>query len=299
VVGCGAATNNRPRIIPPATETTGRGIRAFGVDGLLFQSLGTFAQANDGIFVQGADGVTFRDIVGDGNFVSRYAVFPIQSEDILIELCNIKAVADAGLYVGQSGKTVLRHNEVRTSVASIEFENTVNGIAYGNYAFDNTAGMLIFKDNNLIDQSSCHDVHHNLFESNNRVNIGVGTVAGVPDGAGILVIANDSSLIHHNILRDHRTWGFAQVDQALAGFTPVDPDSQPDNEFFYNNQVTDNGYDFHPLGLFGADIVNINAGVGNCGANNIFDVQVGNFQAAPCVLPPPAFAACPAPFTIP
>ena len=62
------------------------------------------------------------------------------------------------LYVGQSGKTLLRHNDVRTSVASIEFENTVNGTAYGNYAHDNTAGMLIFKDMTQLDFTGPYEV---------------------------------------------------------------------------------------------------------------------------------------------
>lgn len=301
VVGCGAASDQRPRIIPAATVTTGRGIRAFGVDGLVFQSLATFDQDNDGIFVQGAHGVTFRDIHGDGNFHSRYAVFPIQSDDILIELCVVRAVADAGLYVGQSGKTMLRHNDVRTSVASIEFENTVNGTAYGNYAFDNTGGMLMFKDNDLIDQSSCHDVHHNVFEGNNRVNIGAGTVAGVPDGTGVLVIANDSTLVDHNIFRDHRTFGYAQIGQGLAGFTPVDPDPVPDYMTLFDNVVTNNGYDPHPLGLgAGGDLVIITPGTGSCSSNNTVSVEDNGSVILPdCTLPPPAFAACPAPFTIP
>ncbi len=299
LVGCGAATDDRPRIIPPPVVTEGRGIRAFGVDGLVFQSLAVFNQDNDGIFVQGADGVTYRDIVGDGNFNSRYAVFPIQSDNIVIELCNVHAVRDAALYVGQSGKTLLRHNEVRTSVASIEFENTVNGTAYGNYATDNTAGMLIFKDNDLIDQSSCHDVHHNVFEANNRVNIGSGTVGGVPDGAGILVIANDSTLIHHNIQRNHRTWGLALTNQQAAGFTPPDPDPEPDSNYIFSNVITGNGYNPHPLGLVGGDMVNISNGVGNCSSDNTVDTPlIGNALPA-CSLPPAAFPLCPAPFTIP
>ena len=301
LVGCGAASNARPRVIPPPMEVIGRGIRAAGVDGLVFQSISVFNQNNDGIFVADAQGVTFRDIVGDGNFNSRYAVFPITSENILIELCTVRAIADAGLYVGQSGATLLRHNDVRTSVASIEFENTVNGVAYNNYAFDNTAGMLVFKDNDLVDQSSCHEVHHNVFESNNRVNIGTGTVGGVPDGAGILIIANDSSLFHHNIQRDHRSWGMAIVNQQLAGFTPVDPDPEPDYEFIYSSVITGNGYDPHPDALVGGDIVNINNGVGNCQSDNTLDQPVVGNPLPPCTFPPsfPVGKQCPAVFPPP
>lgn len=303
LVGCGAATNNRPRVIPPPVVAQARGIRAFGVDGLVFQSIAVFDQDQDGIFVQGADGVTFRDIVGDGNFNSKYAVFPIQSDNVVIELCTVRAVADAGLYIGQSGKTLLRHNDVRTSVAGIEFENTVNGTAYGNYATDNTAGMLVFKDNDLIDQSSCHDIHHNVFDANNRVNIGTGTVGGVPDGTGWLVIANDSTLFYNNISRNHRSFGYSLINQAIAGFTPVDPDPEPDSDFFYNNHLGNNGFDPHPLSLgIGGDIVSLNGGTGNCASGNVSLtgdplVVVGALPA--CSLPPAPFGACPAPFTIP
>ena len=219
LVGCGGATNARPRIIPPAPEVSGRALRANGVDGLLFQSLETFGQANDGIRVSLANGLTFRDIVGDGNLQSAYAIFPITSNNVVIELSRVFRVDDAPLYVGQSSGIIVRYNDVRDSVAGIEIENCGNAQVYGNYAASNTAGILVFKDGSLpVQLSECHAVHHNLFENNNTPNFGSGTVAGIPDGTGMLIISNDSTPFHHNISRGHDTFGLAFLDQQIASF---------------------------------------------------------------------------------
>src|SRR6185369_9023282 len=102
-------------------------------------------------------------------------VFPVRSNDILIELCTVRDIADAGIYVGQSQGIIARHNDVRGSVAGTEFENCGNGQGYNNYAANNTGGMLVFLDGSLeIQVSDCHEIHHNLFENNNTTNYGAG-----------------------------------------------------------------------------------------------------------------------------
>jgi parallel beta-helix repeat protein len=298
LVGCGAATDQRPQLIPPATETNGRGIRAFNNDRLLFQSLKTFGHRSDGIFISGAQGVVFRDIVGDGNDVSRYAVFPVRSNDVTIELCRVTRIADAGVYVGQSATLLVRHNDVRDSVAGTEFENSANGVAYGNYATNNTAGMLVFKDPGLpVQYSQCHDIHHNLFESNNHENFGTGTVGGVPEGTGFLVIGNDTTPFDYNIARGHNTFGYAMISQTLAGFDPpFSDDPEPDQNFIFSNIFDGNGLapDVERSSGIGGDVVSISTRVTNCQNDNVFTLELG-FAALPaCALPVPAFDGCPA-----
>lgn len=310
LVGCGGATNQRPLIEAPAVEVSGRGLDANGVDGLVFQSLGVKGQDNDGIRVTSCEGVVFRDIVADGSVggvpASAYSVFPRTCNNVLVELCKVAKVNDAPIYVGQSSGIVVRHNEVRESVAGIEIENCGNAQVYGNYATNNTAGILVFKDGSLpIQLSECHQVNHNVLEGNNAVNIGSGTVAAVPQGTGILIVSNDTTTFHHNISRGNSTFGIALTDQPFAEFgPPFSVDFDPTENYMYANILADNGFDSHaPLSLAG-DAVAIVSNVapntlGNCQANNLFGpipTEIGFNSLPTCTLPAPSpFATCPAP----
>ncbi len=77
LVGCGGATDERPTITPPALPATNRGIFAANTDNLLMQSLEPNGWAADGIFVTGAAGLSFRDIIADGEINSTYSIFPV------------------------------------------------------------------------------------------------------------------------------------------------------------------------------------------------------------------------------
>ncbi len=306
LVGCGGATDDRPRIIPPAVQVSGRGISAANVDGLLFQSLDFFDQNNDHIFVASAEGVTFRDITGDGNRNTAYAVFPVNSNDVLVELCRVQAQDDAPIYVGQSSTIVVRYNDVRDGVAGIEIENSGNAQVYGNYATGNTAGLMVFKDNDLpVQLNECHDVHHNLFENNNEPNFGSGSVAAVPTGTGIIVISGDTTPYSYNLLRGNDTTGITVTTQDIAGFTP--PSEQAvENNYFFNNWMTGNGTSPDPVRWpfpAGFDFVFLTSEAsGNCHSGNVFatDLATAALDTPPnsgtCVLPPPAVVpGCPAP----
>ncbi|MDX2169962.1 MAG: parallel beta-helix domain-containing protein [Deltaproteobacteria bacterium] len=316
VVGCGGATNDRPRIIPPVTEVAGRGIQAANVDNLTFQSLDFYNQANDHLRVTLGDNITFRDITGDGNRNTAYAVFPINCNNVLVELCKVRRQNDAPIYVGQSSGIVVRNNDVREGVAGIEIENSGNAQVYANYGTGNTGGLLVFKDGNLpLQLSECHDVHHNLFENNNEPNFGSGSVAGVPTGTGILVISSDSTTYHYNWLRGNNTVGLVLTDQFTAGFhlsAPGDPRTINDN-WVYKNVMSGNGtspdgtnwplpfgYDFAYLAL------DPGGTSGHCENGNVFTTELG-FATFASTTPPvnnngtcnllvgPTFPECPAP----
>jgi len=307
VVGCGGATNDRPKIQPPGTQVFGRGIRAFNVDGLLFQSLEVSGGwQSDGMFVSGANGISFIDIVGNGSDITRYAVFPVQSNNVLIELCNVEHIADAGIYVGQSSTLTVRYNQVRHSVAGIEFENSGNGQGYGNYAATNTGGHLVFKDGSLpVQLSQCHDIHHNVYEDNNTANFGSGTVSGVPTGTGMLVVSNDQSTFSYNISRNNNSLGIGLVDQGNAGL-PVS-ESSLDQNYVFNNVFTDNGTDPDPVRLPAGAQGNFTfiafAQTGNCQSGNVLangmpitpTILVFGPPVTSCTVPPVPFPTCPAP----
>lgn len=304
LVGCGAASDNRPRIIPPVSESTGRGIQATSVNGLVFQSLDFFNQANDHIRVTLGNDIVFRDITGDGNRHTAYAVFPILSNNVLVELCKVRAQDDAPIYIGQSSTIVVRYNDVRDGVAGIEIENCGNAQVYGNYGTANTAGLLVFKDGNLpVQLSECHAVHHNLFENNNEPNFGTGAVGAVPTGTGILIISTDSTPYSYNMVRGNNTAGIVLTDQVTAGFNVSPGDSTVDHNYLINNVMYGNGTsvdtDRWPL-PFGSDLVFLaldpGGATGNCQSGNLFNTQLGFAGLGVCSLPPPdPMPGCPAP----
>jgi parallel beta-helix repeat protein len=243
LVGCGGATNDRPNL-EPLTDDVSRGIFAADQDGLLFQSLEVRNWDDDGIFVSGAENVTFRDIIGDGDLNSTYAVFPVQSNGVVVEGCTVIDVVDAGIYVGQSENIVVRHNRVTGSVAGIEIENSAFATVQNNYAAGNTGGLLVFKAEGLpVQLSNDHVVSHNVLENNNIPNVGSGTVAAVPDGTGVLVISNDDSVFEYNLVRGNKTFGIALIDQLAAEMSPTSPDQKTERNTVRSNVLTGNGTD--------------------------------------------------------
>jgi parallel beta-helix repeat protein len=326
IVGCGGANDNRPRLLAPATQTFGRGIRGFNIDNVTFQSLEAGPDTtcgtppcpgnhnNDSIFLGGGNNIVFRDIVGNGGRTSKYAVFPILSNNVVVELCTVTDVADAGIYIGQSSTILMRYNDVRGSVAGYELENCGNGIAYGNYGTNNTGGILVFLDGDLPTQiSDCHEVHHNVFDNNNTMNYGAGTVAGIPDGTGILIISNDTTPFSYNFARGNNTFGLALVDEAAAGFDVSAVDPTLDYNHVFHNVVTGNGTtpDTTPPNDSPAagDVLAISFDPGgqnaNCLSDNLLTAGIDDGDILLSLVPPnfassgcatlPVFPGCPAP----
>lgn len=306
LVGCGGATDDRPQVIPPAPEVSGTGIDSNAVTNILYQSIQVDGQDNNGIRTTNSTGVTYRDIVGDGNLQSAYAIFPRTCNNVVVELCKTKRSNDSPIYVGQSSTILVRWNDARDSVAAIEIENSGNARVYSNYATGNTGGMLVFKDGSLpVQLAQCHEVHHNVLENNNEDNIGSGTVSNVPEGTGLLIVSADSTLYHHNIVRGNNSFGIALTDDAFGGL-PIAAEQNPENNYIYDNWVTGNaGFpdeDRLPEGVaadFLAIAISDLVADGNCDSGNVgvyTEIGLTGPTGLPtCTFPPPAFPSCPAP----
>lgn len=227
LVGCGGATDERPTITPPALPVSNRGIFSANVDGVLYQSLEPNGHASDGIFVTGAAGVTFRDIIADGEFASTYSVFPVESTDVVVEASEVTGVIDAGIYVGQAIGCTVRYNYVYENIAGIEIENSDTCDVYGNLAKGNNAGILVFQlTAPALQLSQNHNISHNVSSSNNfdGAIVAPGIIALVPSGTGYLVISTDTTDFHHNLARDNGSFGFAFLDQlAVNGLAAPNP----------------------------------------------------------------------------
>jgi parallel beta-helix repeat protein len=260
LVGCGGASNARPRVVRPAGPGPfANGMFAANVDGLLFQSLEYFGWDDNGVFVSGANGVTFRDVIADGDVDpspivtspnSEYGIFPVQSDNVLIEGCTVRNVDDAGIYVGQSTNILVRYNTTNLNVAGIEIENSGSATVHNNYSFNNTGGLMIFKLPGLpVQLSNDHVVFNNVLIGNNTVNFGIpgSTVSLIPDGTGLFILSNDDGDFHHNLIQNNNTFGIVLLDQeavnALAGpaFVPPSPDQKAEGNFIHDNELSGNG----------------------------------------------------------
>jgi parallel beta-helix repeat protein len=176
-----------------------------------------------------------------------YGLYPVQSENVLLESNVVIGASDAGLYVGQSRNVVVRNNRAERNVAGIEIENTFDADVYDNVATENTGGILVFNMPNLPQPGARTRLFRNDVIENNTKNFGApGTaVAGIPAGSGIVINANDQVEIFENDIRGNKTGAIiiASVystelskDGVAADFDPY-----PEGVYIYDNRIVDSG----------------------------------------------------------
>jgi parallel beta-helix repeat protein len=136
-----------------------------------------------------------------------YGIYPVQTENTLIDSVVAIGASDAGIYVGQSKNVVVKNSRAEYNVAGIEIENTVDADVFDNVATNNTGGILVFNMPNLSQEGARTRVFQNQVFGNNTENFAIpgGAVAGVPAGSGILINSNDDVEIFDNDLADNDT----------------------------------------------------------------------------------------------
>jgi parallel beta-helix repeat protein len=317
VLGLKDCTTGGRAVVTPPNLTVPDGVYHCGsrllgcpyvADNVLFQGFEVNDFLENDIYSVGVDGVTYRDMItrGPGDGRTRYGLFPVQSRNVLIEDCVATGISDASIYVGQSIGIVIRNNEVYNNVAGIEVENSANAEVYGNYAHDNTAGILFFKLAGLpVQLSNCHYVHDNRAENNNGPNFGVaGLISLLPSGIGMLVLSNDSGTFENNNVTGNKSIGIAVVDQLILNilFTPApfptpSPNQNVNDNAFVGNTVTGNGFMPDPaIAAFAQDVVFVPlAHGGNCENGNTFGTDSGGFFGAlpACGMPVMPRPGCP------
>lgn len=177
-----------------------------------------------------------------------YGIFPQLGQNGIVEGNIISGIEDAAIYVGMSDNIHVAHNEVFDSVAGIEIENSRHAIVENNYVHNNTGGILAFITPGLpIKTTFDVIIRNNFVVDNNHKNFGApgSTVAGIPAGTGILVMAADEVVIEDNIISNNKTAGILIVDHHNAANVTIDPESDPspDNISILNNLMLNNGYD--------------------------------------------------------
>lgn len=184
-------------------------------DGFLVQDLTVLDVPKDGIRVENSDGVTYRRIKATWSTPGlstngAYGIYPVRSQNVLVEDSVAEHSSDAGLYVGQCRNVIVRNNTVMNNVAGLEIENTQYADVYGNTAEDNTGGIVVFDlpGNPIVG----HDIrlHDNFIRHNNHRNFAPGgTVQLIPAGTGTFALASRRVEITGNTYEDNNTGDIA------------------------------------------------------------------------------------------
>ncbi len=177
-----------------------------------------------------------------------YAIYPVQSNHILLDDVQAFGAADAGIYVGQSNNVEIKNSVARYNVAGYEIENTDEADMHHNLAECNTAGFLIFDLPGLAQYGERTRMYENVSQYNNLFNFAVpGVVADVPAGVGLLILGYDRMEIRDNLIQHHRTAGVVMASHELLNgsvqaTTDLRMDLYPEGTFIFNNEFINNGY---------------------------------------------------------
>lgn len=222
----------------------------------------------DNLKVSEVNGITFkriRSVWADGPKTENgaYALYPVLCKHVLIDECIAMGSSDAGIYVGQSDSVVIRNSKAYWNVAGIESENSRWVEIYGNEAYDNTGGILIFDLPGLTQYGHTTKVFNNKVHNNNHENFAMkgNIVASIPPGTGVMILATHNLELTGNEIIDNKTVGTGiisyelvaalnegEVEQetSIGGVQTVANNFRADslyNPFPYGIYIHDNKYD--------------------------------------------------------
>ena len=175
-------------------------------DGVTMEDFTVLNTDGNGVKVTGSNGVIIRRIEmkwtrGPHTDNGGYAIYPVNTQNLLIEECEVSGASDSGIYVGQSKNVIVRNNLAYGNVAGIEIENTQNADVYNNMSTENTAGILIFDLPNLnLRQGGEIRIYNNTVLKNNLRNYAPAgnIVSSVAKGIGLLIVATKKIEIFNN-----------------------------------------------------------------------------------------------------
>jgi len=198
-------------------------------DNFVIRALTIWNAKKDGLRVESSKNVKIQNVRtewANENDINNgaYGIYPVKSEDVLVEECEAYNAADAGIYVGQTQRAIVRKNVAKQNVAGIEIENTKFADVYENVAEDNTCGLVVFDlPGNPIAGTDIR-VHANTVRGNNRANFASvsgssSTVSQVPAGTGTFILASRRVELFGNTWAENNSTDVA----ILSGFA-IEPD---------------------------------------------------------------------------
>ena len=199
------------------------------------QSTGTYVDRN---------GVTRNYVTDSGN--GGYAIYPVLSNNVLLDNVIALGASDAGIYVGQSNDVIVKNSEALFNVAGFEIENTDRADMFDNVAHCNTGGFLVFDLPGLNQYGDRTRAYQNYSGYNNTPNFAPGgIVSAVPQGIGFLQLGYDELEVFANLIEFNRTVGFVFVGHELLDGNTNNPDKRmdlyPEGIFVHDNDFRTNG----------------------------------------------------------
>lgn len=174
-----------------------------------------------------------------------YGLYPVSSTNVLIDGAVVKGASDAGIYVGQSQRIIVRNSRAEYNVAGLEIENCTYADVYDNVLTNNSGGLLAF-DLPDLPQKGGHDIRffRNQSFANNTPNFAPeGNIVGlVPAGTGMLIMANADVEVFDNDFHDNRGVGIIIASYVKETEDP-DYDIGPRRIHIHDNRFRANGLD--------------------------------------------------------
>ena len=205
----------------------------------------------DAIKVEDSKRITFRRVKttwtrGPSDQNGAYGIYPVLCSDVLIEHCIAECASDAGIYVGQTQRAIIRYNRAERNVAGIEIENTIGADVYENESTNNTGGMLVFSLPGLTvkNGSQCRVYKNRLIENNHPNFATAGAIIStVPPGTGLMIMANDQVEVFDNDIQGNNTTNCAIVSflTAQKKFDDAEYDPYPEAIYIHDNRFAEGG----------------------------------------------------------
>jgi parallel beta-helix repeat protein len=206
-------------------QTSGaEGIRVTDCENITIEDMTVQNSKGDLIKTLHVKGITFRRVKAEWTGTpseknGAYALYPVQCEDVLIENCTARGASDAGIYVGQSKKIVVKNCLAIENVAGIEIENSLDADVFDNVATGNTGGILVFDLPDLVQKKGGHvRVFKNMIKENNLANFAPkGNIVGkVPLGTGVLILATNHVEVFDNQIINNKSSGLGIISYYMT-----------------------------------------------------------------------------------
>jgi uncharacterized repeat protein (TIGR03806 family) len=177
----------------------------------------------------------------------RYGIYPVASENILVDEVESVGASDAGIYVGQTNNAIIRNSRAAYNVFGFEIENVQGGEYANNIAECNTGGFLIYDLDGLRQYGDRSRMYGNISRNNNTYNFTSGGIVGsVPPGSGMITLSYDRIEIFDNLFENNNTAGIIHTSYELfpegAG-RPVEKriDWYSEGVYIHGNRFVNNG----------------------------------------------------------
>ena len=182
----------------------------------------------------------------------RYGIYPVESNNILVDESESIGASDAGIYVGQTNNAIIKNSRAAYNVMGFEIENVQGGEYDSNIAECNTGGFLIYDLDALTQYGDRSRMFNNISRNNNSYNFNSGGFVGnVPRGSGFITLAYDNIEVFNNEFSNNDTAGMIVTTYQLVdpGLADKKIDGYSEGVYIHNNVFRNNGSRLPPPDL--------------------------------------------------